>query len=524
MAVRYNQITLTGTDDPSSSVFFIKNHSIFAREIGGNFISSYTGHNNTVYGKYAGQLLKNANNNVILGYGAGYNTNFQSAIFSSDNTFVGTNAGYDNTSGFKNTYIGANSSKTLKRKNTYFNVCVGADSTSEGNYTTSIGPQNKINGANCTNIGYKLENEGEYSHIYGNNIINNGKNSLLIIPNSDDQKKTYTNNLDNYVNIYNLFEGVKGNGISVNESMKFKENADFVGTVTCDTLVANDINFNNLKLDELRLPGAFMSDETNLFELPTTFIDDINVHSNVNVGNRLNAPKINGNEFVLDEWWKLYVIDSEEPELKDLVFKSKNNAAASFSDFFDPTLFNFTGQHRCSSKNISYDDNYNDTLIGKIVCSNGEYSDLNGKQSFNINDAIPIISLSNKKYDNSCFGVISGFEKPDDDERCYQIGNMKFKHVIDKTNKKIIVNSVGEGGIWICNQNGNFKNGDLIVTSDVPGYGMVQSDDVIRTCTVAKITCGCDFEKHTPSFLEFKTIIYNDVTYQSVFVGCIYKC
>ena len=125
MAVRYNQITLTGTDDAGSSVFFIKNNSIFARELGGNSITSYTGRNNTVYGKHAAQLLKNANNNVIVGYGAGYNTNFPSAIYSSDNTFVGTNAGYDNTSGFKNTYIGANSSKSLKKKTTYFNVCVG---------------------------------------------------------------------------------------------------------------------------------------------------------------------------------------------------------------------------------------------------------------------------------------------------------------------------------------------------------------------------------------------------------------
>ena len=123
MAVRYNQITLTGTDDAGSSVFFIKNNSIFARELGGNSITSYTGRNNTVYGKHAAQLLKNANNNVIVGYGAGYNTNFPSAIYSSDNTFVGTNAGYDNTSGFKNTYIGANSSKSLKKKTTYFNVC-----------------------------------------------------------------------------------------------------------------------------------------------------------------------------------------------------------------------------------------------------------------------------------------------------------------------------------------------------------------------------------------------------------------
>ena len=31
--------------------------------------------------------------------------------------------------------------------------------------------------------------------------------------------------------------------------------------------------------------------------------------------------------------------------------------------------------------------------------------------------------------------------------------------------ERLIVNSVGEGGIWVCNSNGNIENGDYIQSS-----------------------------------------------------------
>jgi hypothetical protein len=38
----------------------------------------------------------------------------------------------------------------------------------------------------------------------------------------------------------------------------------------------------------------------------------------------------------------------------------------------------------------------------------------------------------------------------------------------------------------VCNQNGSVSKGDLLVTSDVPGYLMKQSDDIVRSSTVGK--------------------------------------
>ena len=37
--------------------------------------------------------------------------------------------------------------------------------------------------------------------------------------------------------------------------------------------------------------------------------------------------------------------------------------------------------------------------------------------------------------------------------------------------ERMIVNSVGEGGIWVCNSNGSIENGDYITSSDYLGYG-----------------------------------------------------
>ena len=60
--------------------------------------------------------------------------------------------------------------------------------------------------------------------------------------------------------------------------------------------------------------------------------------------------------------------------------------------------------------------------------------------------------------------------------------------------ERLIINSLGEGGIWVCNSNGNIENGDYITSSDYLGYGEKQDDDLLHNYTVAKATISCDFE------------------------------
>ena len=69
-------------------------------------------------------------------------------------------------------------------------------------------------------------------------------------------------------------------------------------------------------------------------------------------------------------------------------------------------------------------------------------------------------------------------------------------------------NAVGEGQVYVCNENGDIEAGDLIVTSSMQGVGMKQSDNIVRSITVAKAREAVSFSSST----EVKL------------VACIYLC
>lgn len=50
----------------------------------------------------------------------------------------------------------------------------------------------------------------------------------------------------------------------------------------------------------------------------------------------------------------------------------------------------------------------------------------------------------------------------------------------------VLINGLGEGLINVCGQGGDIQVGDLITTSSIHGKGMKQSDDIVRSYTVAK--------------------------------------
>lgn len=70
------------------------------------------------------------------------------------------------------------------------------------------------------------------------------------------------------------------------------------------------------------------------------------------------------------------------------------------------------------------------------------------------------------------------------------------------------MNSLGEGQVNVCGENGDIEIGDLIVTSSMLGKGMRQVDDIVRNYTVAKAREAVTFS--SPN--EVKTI------------ACIYLC
>jgi len=184
------------------------------------------------------------------------------------------------------------------------------------------------------------------------------------------------------------------------------------------------------------------------------------------------------------------------------------------------STLNFTGQHRNISDTI--DTKLKDEYIGLIVVSDGIYDSMNGN-NITINEALPKISLSTKRNEKSVFGVISDAEHEASETREYAIGN--FVSVSEKPleDVRITVNSIGEGGIWVCNINGDLENGDYITTCEIPGYGMKQDSEFLANYTVAKITCDCNFNVKSEIYIcqEFE---WNGQIYRKAFVGCTYHC
>jgi hypothetical protein len=72
----------------------------------------------------------------------------------------------------------------------------------------------------------------------------------------------------------------------------------------------------------------------------------------------------------------------------------------------------------------------------------------------------------------------------------------------------INVNALGEGQMNVCGEGGDLEVGDLIVTSSIRGKGMRQSDDLIRSYTVARCRKSVKFSGPTDVRL----------------VACIYLC
>ena len=161
----------------------------------------------------------------------------------------------------------------------------------------------------------------------------------------------------------------------------------------------------------------------------------------------------------------------------------------------------FTDFHRCfiDDELFNKDDpqQFKDIYMGRIVVSTGvikthssklktgeesEWEIKTGKEAIIIEDAHPMVQLSRKKKDKAVLGVLG-------------LNTRKNSHP-----ERLIVNSVGEGGIWICNSNGNVENGDYIQSSNYLGYGEKQDDDLLHNYTVAKATMNCDFELDSPLY------------------------
>ena len=206
----------------------------------------------------------------------------------------------------------------------------------------------------------------------------------------------------------------------------------------------------------------------------------------------------------------------------------------------DVGQIDFTGQHQALPVDEDLFNNI-DEYVGRIVISNGDVSSIvadvsnnnyfikTGKEGITINESIPRVILCNTYKDKRVFGVISPEEEDDEiknmesrsTEKHFKMGS--FVSVVTglpADDNRIIINSIGEGAVWVNNKYGNIENGDYITTSE-NGYGTKQDDDLMHNYTIAKATINCEFELNSDNY-ECKEITHNDETYKIAFIACVY--
>ena len=142
-----------------------------------------------------------------------------------------------------------------------------------------------------------------------------------------------------------------------------------------------------------------------------------------------------------------------------------------------------------------------------------------------INEALPTLELSTSRNQKSVWGVVTSDLDLNNNGSARTHSDLYWGSSMPcrDGDERVIVNSLGEGSVWVCNINGDLENGDYITTCEIPGYGMKQDDDLLHNYTVAKITQNCDFDLSSTAYdvVEFE---YEGQTYRKAFVGCTYHC
>ena len=376
-----------------------------------------------------------------------------------------------------------------------------------------------INAPNINLGGSMFLNQSTNTFTISNDIkiFGNLECGTLTISAFEERTKTLNMALSNLTDFFEVEQGLLAPGAIFTPS----ENVFTKPTYFLDDCFLSS----NLKIDpvfkvtvqcqsNLIIRGEVYGDETNGLTIKDKiyYHEPMHIMSNLTFNDLITFHDVNSNGY-----WRVFT-DTIENKTCDLIFQSRNNIATAFTDEFDPNIINFTGQHRCTG--VFNKQNIED-LVGKIVISTGKYSDLVNKSKININEAIPIVKMSTKEKDARVFGVVSDREL-DDENRKFHIGHIKFSQKKKIKNKKYMINSVGEGGIWVIDKNGSLKNGDYICSSGVNGYGMRQEENIHYNYTVAKITCDCNFDDNSTTYICEET--NHKKKYKKAFVGCVYKC
>lgn len=232
-------------------------------------------------------------------------------------------------------------------------------------------------------------------------------------------------------------------------------------------------------------------------------------------------------------WWRIATSEAAPNGAYALELRSTNNTLVTFEDEFAPGVLNFTGSHRCAlappppppppgGEGGGGGARAAALRVGAVLVATGRYRNLDGGEAPGVDEAVPEVDVCTEPNDPRVFGVLAHFEDGASAHRTFCLGNLRFAVPLGGGGggggPRVAVNSVGEGGVLVCDWAGPIRNGDLLTSSPVPGLAMRQRGTALRSHTLAKATCGCDFAA------PLETTRHGGRAVRVAFVGCSYRC
>jgi hypothetical protein len=152
----------------------------------------------------------------------------------------------------------------------------------------------------------------------------------------------------------------------------------------------------------------------------------------------------------------------------------------------------FTGAHEV----LFADDVAENIRPGLIVSVTGRTKTRYNKDgSISLSSTLPTVYLPRKAADKAVFGVLVS-KSPLPDHHWYKTTAGEYFG---------IVNALGEGRMWVTDINGDIEAGDYVTSSNIPGYGQRQDDNLLHSYTVGKAIESVDWSSVTET-VEYKGI------------------
>ena len=437
-----------------------------------------------------------------------------------------------------------------------FSHAEGYNCTSQYSYAHSEGYQTNSIGSYGHAEGYKTTTYGLYNHAGGKETVTYNDASGMTVFGSYNKHTNYNNPYNSNVNFVigtGTSDGERRDGIIVHSDSTILINPDGTGTCGIGTstpssnyaldvsgslrgsfLYANGSNTSSpwptFKIGATSVNSAhlyvvnrtvpivtntsisFVYNTHGIRQFGTTnpivnFIDDGgDIKSNIDADGVYNGDVMSNSVYIPTSQYTWRITNySHQPDYSNNLHFSYNSklrgtiTSGSGSQSLGWTNYmNFTGQHHNYSPSETVDESYTGFIVSSSGVYRNKFTDGNtkSKQSITINESLPIVVLSTTSNDKKCFGVISD---KDDCGDCVEQAHGNFVSIFEVKNedRRLTINSLGEGAMWVCDINGALENGDYITTSNIPGIGMLQDDDLLHNYTVGKITMDCSFNPAT---------------------------